>query len=142
MEYEYGSAFCNRFIAPMRARHQRHLRQDVRRSARDQKEKQKAEHFRDVELAWPETVPFERKLECARQYMEGSKWPKTFVCSVCSRELERGEPLSVSRYDEEALKEIISSMHFELLCVTENDRRNDVDVIDHPLLWGYLLDPR
>ncbi len=37
---------------------------------------------------------------------------------------------------------VISLMHFELLCVTENDQRNDVDIIDHLLLQGYLLDPR
>ncbi len=29
---------------------------------------------------------------------------------------------------------VISLMHFELLCVTENDQRNDVDIIDHLLL--------
>ncbi|KAK0440471.1 uncharacterized protein EV420DRAFT_1752696 [Desarmillaria tabescens] len=71
LELEYRPSFCNRVIAPMRDRHRKGMRKVVRRKERDNKEKSIAQHFNDIERAWPQVVDTEMKLECAHQYMEG-----------------------------------------------------------------------
>ncbi|SJL11507.1 uncharacterized protein ARMOST_14911 [Armillaria ostoyae] len=142
MEREFGSSICNIVLPPIHDRYRRVARQSVRRIARDASDESLAEHFEQVAAEWPQVVPLDSKLECARQYLQGTKWPKVFTCSVCARELNHGDVLPVNHYSEGDIPMMALNLHFNLLIASDGEWPDAVDIIDHPLLSKYMLEPK
>lgn len=80
------------------------------------------------------------KLECARQYLQGTKWPKVYTCSVCARELNHGDVLTVNRYSKGDIPTVVLDLHFDLLNTSDSEWPDMGDIIDHPALSKYMLD--
>ncbi len=142
MEREFGASICNIVLPPIRDRYRRVSHQSVCRVVRDASDESLAEHFEQIAAEWPQVVPLESKLECARQYLQGTKWPKVFTCSVCARELNHGDVLPVNHYSEGDFPLMILNLHFNLLVASDSERPDVVDIINHPLLSRYMLEPK
>ncbi|KAK0430665.1 hypothetical protein EV421DRAFT_1912604 [Armillaria borealis] len=142
MESEFGSSICNVVLPPIHDHHRRVVWQCVRRVAHDSSDEGLAEHFEQVASEWPQVVPLETKLECARHYLQGTKWPKAYTCSVCARELNHGDFLPVNRYSEVDIPTMVMDLHFNLLIASDCERPDTEDVISHPMLSKYMLEPK
>lgn len=142
MEKEFGSSICNIVLPPIRDDYRRVTRQSVCRVAHDASDDSLAEHFEQVAAEWLQVVPLDTKMECTWQYLQGTKWLKAYTCSICARELNHGEVLPVNHYGEGNIPMMVLNLHFNLLLTTDDERPDMADVIDHPLLSKYMLDPR
>ncbi len=110
--------------------------------AHDTSDEGLAEHFEWIASDWLQVVPMDTKLECMRQYLQGMKWPKVYTCSMCARELNHGDVLTVNHYNEEDIPTVVLDLHLNLLNASDSERPDVSDIINHPSLSKYMLDPK
>ncbi len=139
LEAEYGVQLCCVLLPSMHIRSRRERRQNITAEWRNMETDNLAAHFHNITENWPLPVPQDVKNRCIREFRENTCWPDTFPCAVCSRDLVKGEPLTVKRYPfAEVDKTFAERFHFDLLAVDDAEHRPEC--VEHPVLRDCMVE--